>query len=99
MEEHFSALSGLPEPLMVAAREREPDNPLTLPCDDLIVTTEKHVGRSTCGPCTAVSKGHTLSLATIPTARISDTRAPGEESFGRLRGLTKSGNREQDNAE
>ena len=32
LEDYFGAYSGLPEPLLIAAREREPDNPLTLPC-------------------------------------------------------------------
>jgi hypothetical protein len=43
MEEYFSAFSGLPEPLMAAARAQEPDNPLTLPCDTLIAITDEYV--------------------------------------------------------
>lgn len=45
LEDYFSAFSGLPEPLMAAAREREPENPLTLPCDRLIATTDEYLRR------------------------------------------------------
>jgi AcrR family transcriptional regulator len=41
MEEYFSAFSGLPEPLMAAARAQDPDNPLTIPCHDIIATTDE----------------------------------------------------------
>src|SRR5690349_266833 len=43
LEEYFSAFSGLPEPLMAAARAQDPDNPLTLPCDTVITATEEYV--------------------------------------------------------
>ncbi|WP_280436616.1 hypothetical protein [Nocardia carnea] len=43
MEEYFSAFSGLPEPLMAAARALEPENPLTVPCEKIIATTEEYV--------------------------------------------------------
>src|SRR5688500_13489870 len=42
LEDYLSAFSGLPEPLLAAAREREPDNPLTLSCDHLVATTGEY---------------------------------------------------------
>jgi hypothetical protein len=42
MEEYFSASSGLPEPLMAAAKAQEPGNPLPLPCDILIAITDEY---------------------------------------------------------
>jgi len=41
LENYLNAYSGLPEPLMAAARENEPDNPLTYPCDQLITMTDE----------------------------------------------------------
>ncbi|GGN99788.1 SbtR family transcriptional regulator [Nocardia rhizosphaerihabitans] len=43
MEEYFSAFSRLPEPLMAAARALDPDNPLTVPCENVIATTDEYV--------------------------------------------------------
>ncbi|MEV2256972.1 helix-turn-helix domain-containing protein [Streptomyces sp. NPDC050147] len=98
MEEYFSAFSGLPEPLMAAAREREPDNPLTLPCDDLIATTDEYLrAAQLAGRARPSVKGYDLFLAAISTAWISGTGATDEESLSRLRTLIESGYREQDN--
>ncbi|WP_436737965.1 TetR/AcrR family transcriptional regulator [Streptomyces sp. BBFR102] len=100
MEEYFSAFSGLPEPLMAAAREREPGNPLTLPCDDLIATTDEYVrAAQLAGRARSSVKGYDLFLAAISTAWIRGTGAAGEESLGRLRALIESGYREQGNAQ
>lgn len=41
LEDYLNAYSGLPEPLMVATRASEPDNPLTYPCDQLITMTDE----------------------------------------------------------
>lgn len=96
MEEYFSAFSGLPEPLMTAAREREPDNPLTLPCDDLIATTDEYLRAAQHAGCARLSvKGYDLYLAAVSTAWISGTGATDGESLGRLRTLIESGYREQ----
>lgn len=100
MEEYFRAFSGLPEPLMAAAREREPDNPLTLPCDDLIATTDGYLrAAQLAGHARPSVKGYDLFLAAISTAWISGTGATDEESLGRLRALIESGYREQGNEE
>ncbi len=41
LEDYLNAYSGLPEPLMAAARANEADNPLTYPCDQLIAMTDE----------------------------------------------------------
>ncbi|MFC6064292.1 TetR/AcrR family transcriptional regulator [Streptomyces ochraceiscleroticus] len=100
MEEYFSAFSGLPEPLMAAARAQDPDNPLTLPCDDLITTTDEYLrAAQLAGHARPSVKGYDLFLAAISTAWISGTGATDEESLGRLRALIESGYREQDDEE
>jgi AcrR family transcriptional regulator len=98
MEEYFSAFSGLPEPLMSAARAQEPDNPLTLPCDTLITTTDQYLrAAQLAGHVRPSVKGYDLFLAAISVAWISGTGATGEESLGRLRTLIESGYRERGN--
>ncbi|MFC7342031.1 TetR/AcrR family transcriptional regulator [Saccharopolyspora griseoalba] len=100
MEDYFSAFSGLPEPLMAAAREREPDNPLTLPCDDLIATTDEYLrAAQLAGHARRSVKGYDLFLAAISTAWIGGTGATEEESLGRLRALIESGYRERGDKE
>ncbi|WP_030622760.1 TetR/AcrR family transcriptional regulator [Streptomyces sclerotialus] len=98
MEEYFSAFSGLPEPLMAAARAQEPDNPLTLPCDLLITTTDEYVrAAQLAGHARASVKGYDLFLAAVSVAWIKGTDATDEESLDRLRALIESGYRERDN--
>ncbi|GAB2958950.1 TetR/AcrR family transcriptional regulator [Streptomyces pseudoechinosporeus] len=98
MEEYFSAFSGLPEPLMAAARAQEPDNPLTLPCDTLTAATDEYVRAAQhAGHVRPSVKGYDLFLAAISVAWISGTGATDEESLGRLRTLIESGYRERDN--
>ncbi|WP_329359733.1 TetR/AcrR family transcriptional regulator [Streptomyces sp. NBC_01483] len=74
MEEYFSAFSGLPDPLMAAARAQEPDNPLTIPCDILIAppisTCEP---RSSRGACARRCGGTTSSSRPVP---LPGSRAP-----------------------
>ncbi|MFG2359022.1 TetR/AcrR family transcriptional regulator [Streptomyces sp. NPDC048521] len=97
MEEYFSAFSGLPEPLMAAARAQEPDNPLTLPCDTLISTTDEYVrAAQLAGRVRPSVKGYDLFLAAVSVAWISGTGATDEESLDRLRMLIESGYRERD---
>ncbi|MFH9672373.1 TetR/AcrR family transcriptional regulator [Streptomyces sp. NPDC017405] len=96
MEEYFSAFSGLPEPLMAAARAQEPDNPLTLPCDTLIAATEEYVRAARLTGCVRPSvQGYDLFLAVISVAWIRSTRAADEESVDRLRALVENGYRER----
>ena len=97
MEEYFSAFSGLPEPLLTAARAQEPDNPLTIPCDTLTATTDEYVrAAQLAGHVRPSVTGYDLFLATISVAWISGTGATDEESLGRLRTLVESGYRERD---
>ncbi|MDQ0579444.1 TetR/AcrR family transcriptional regulator [Streptomyces rishiriensis] len=96
MEEYFSAFSGLPEPLMAAARAQEPGNPLTLPCDTLISATDAYVrAAQLAGHVRASVKGYDLFLAAISVAWIKGTRATDAESLDRLRSLVESGYRER----
>ncbi|GHF97206.1 TetR family transcriptional regulator [Deinococcus piscis] len=44
LEDYLGSFSGLPEPLMAAARASESDNPLTRPCTELIDTTGQFLG-------------------------------------------------------
>ncbi|MER7997457.1 MULTISPECIES: TetR/AcrR family transcriptional regulator [unclassified Streptomyces] len=98
MEEYFSAFSGLPEPLMAAARAQEPGNPLTLPCDLLITTTEEYVrAAQLAGHARASVTGYDLFLAAVSVAWIKGTGATDEESLDRLRALVESGYREREN--
>lgn len=99
MEEYFSAFSGLPEPLMAAARAQEPDNPLTLPCDNLIASTEEYLRAAQLGGHARASvTGLDLFLAATSVAWIKGTGAADEESLGRLRALIESGYRQPGDA-
>ncbi|MFF0401499.1 TetR/AcrR family transcriptional regulator [Streptomyces sp. NPDC005248] len=94
MEEYFSAFSGLPEPLMAAARAQEPGNPLTLPCDTLIATTGDYLrAAQLTGYVRASVKPYDLFLAAVSVAWIKGTGATDEESLDRLRTLVESGYR------
>ncbi|MEV8071614.1 TetR/AcrR family transcriptional regulator [Streptomyces pseudogriseolus] len=97
MEDYFSAFSGLPEPLMAAARAQEPNNPLTLPCDQLIATTDEYVrAAQRTGDTRASVKGYDLFLASVSVAWARGTGTVDEESLDRLRALIESGYRAQD---
>ncbi|MFE6594712.1 TetR/AcrR family transcriptional regulator [Streptomyces sp. NPDC057781] len=96
MEEYFSSFSGLPDPLMAAARAQEPDNPLTIPCDILIAATDQYVRAAQLARRVRASvRGHDLFLAACFIAWIKGTGTE-EESLDRLRTLIASGYREQD---
>lgn len=96
MEEYLSAFSGLPEPLMAAARAQEPDNPLTIPCDTLITATDQYVhAAQLAGHVRASVQGYDLFLAACSVAWIKGTGAEGE-ALDRLRMLIASGYRQQD---
>ena len=96
MEEYFSAFSGLPDPLMAAARAQEPDNPLTIPCDILITATDQYVEAAQgAGHIRASVRGHYLFLAACSVAWIKGTGME-EESLDRLRTLIATGYRERD---
>ncbi|MEU3413047.1 MULTISPECIES: TetR/AcrR family transcriptional regulator [unclassified Streptomyces] len=100
LEEYFSAFSGLPEPLMVAAKAQEPGNPLTLPCDMLIATTDEYVKAARhAGRARPSVTGFDLFLAACSVAWLMGTGAADEESLGRLRDLIESGYRRPGDAE
>jgi hypothetical protein len=97
MEDYFNACSGLPEPLMAAARAQEPDNPPIVPCDHLIATTDEYVrAAQRAGDTRASVKGYDLFLASVSAAWIKGTGTIDEEALDRLRALIESGYREQD---
>ncbi|MGA5194153.1 TetR/AcrR family transcriptional regulator [Streptomyces exfoliatus] len=96
MEEYLSAFSGLPDPLMAAARAQDPDNPLTIPCDILITATDQYVrAAQRAGRVRASVQGYDLFLAACSVAWIKGTGTEGK-SLDRLRALIASGYREQD---
>ncbi|TXS41808.1 TetR/AcrR family transcriptional regulator [Streptomyces sp. OR43] len=96
MVEYFSAYSGLPEPLMTAARAQEPDSPLTIPCDILITTTDQYVhAAQRAGHVRASVRGYDLFLAACSLAWIKGNDAE-EDSLDRLRSLIASGYLERD---
>ncbi|MFE3140154.1 TetR/AcrR family transcriptional regulator [Streptomyces scopuliridis] len=96
MEEYFSAFSGLPEPLMAAARAQEPGNPLTLPCETLISITEEYVqAAQRAGHVRPSVLGYDLFLAACSVAWIKGTGYTGVEPLDRLRALIASGYRER----
>jgi AcrR family transcriptional regulator len=96
MEEYFSAFSGLPEPLMAAARAQEPGNPLTLPCETLISTTEEYARAAAAdGHVRPSVRGYDLFLAAVSVAWIKATGDTDEESVDRLRALIEHGYREE----
>ncbi|MET7295698.1 TetR/AcrR family transcriptional regulator [Streptomyces griseoloalbus] len=97
IEEYFSAFNGLPEPLIAAAKAQEPDNPLTLPCDNLIATTDEYVrAAQRAGRARSSVTGFDLFLAASSVAWMMGTGATDEESLGRLRELIESGYRQSD---
>ena len=97
LEDYFGAYSGLPEPLLMAAREREPENPLTLPCEQLISTTEQYlVAAQRHGSVEPWVKGYDLFLAANSVAWIKGTGAGDESSLPALRRIIESGYRRPD---
>jgi AcrR family transcriptional regulator len=94
LEDYFSTYSGLPEPLMKAARERQPGNPLTLPCEMLIRTTEDRVvAAQRHGSVESWVKGYDLFLAANSMAWIKSTGAGDETSLPALRRIIETGYR------
>ncbi|MCP3140534.1 TetR/AcrR family transcriptional regulator [Pyxidicoccus xibeiensis] len=92
LEDYFSAFSGLPEPLMVAAREREPENPLTLPCDSLIATTNEYLKAAQLGGHARSSvRGYDLFLTAISVAWLKGTGAADDASLTAVRTIVETG--------
>jgi AcrR family transcriptional regulator len=94
LEDYFGAYNGLPEPLMLAARQREPGNPLTLPCAHLIRTTEQFVAAAQkSGHVQTWVKGYDLFLAVNSIAWIKGTGAVDKASMPALRRIMEDGYR------
>ncbi|WP_307789415.1 TetR/AcrR family transcriptional regulator [Mycolicibacterium baixiangningiae] len=95
MEEYFSAFSGLPEPLMAAARAEEPGNPLTIPCHEIIAITDEYLeAAQQAGHVRTSVQGVDLFLAAVSVAWAMGVGTIDEESLDRLRGLVEHGYRE-----
>lgn len=95
MEEYFSAFSGLPEPLMAAARAQDPDNPLTIPCHDIIATTDEYLQTAQrAGQVRPSVQGEDLFLAAVSVAWTMGVGNIDKPSLDRLRGLIEHGYRE-----
>ncbi|MEU1981893.1 helix-turn-helix domain-containing protein [Nocardia sp. NPDC019395] len=98
MEEYFSAFSGLPEPLMAAARALEPDNPLTVPCENLIGTTDEYMrGAQLTGQVRAAVSGRDLFLLAVSVAWTMGAAEADQQALDRLLTLIENGYREQHN--
>lgn len=94
MEQYFSAFSGLPEPLMAAARAQEPDNPLTPPCSIPITTTDAYVlAAQAAGRVRLSVQSYHLFLAALPLAWIKGHGASDKEALERLRAVMADGYR------
>ncbi|WP_109530070.1 TetR/AcrR family transcriptional regulator [Nocardia aurea] len=97
MEEYFSAFSGLPEPLMAAARALDPDNPLTVPCENIIATTDEYVlAAQLTGQVRASVTGRDLFLLAVSVAWTMGAAEADHEVLDRLLTLIENGYREQD---
>jgi AcrR family transcriptional regulator len=91
LEDYFGAYKGLPEPLMRAARQRTSGNPLTLPCEHLIHTTEQLVAAAKeAGHVQDAVQGYDLFLAANSLAWIKGIGA-NEASMPALRRIIEDG--------
>lgn len=94
MEDYLSAFSGLPQPLMAAARASEGDNPLTHPCDQLISMTDAFLqSAQQAGHARRDVGGRDLFMAASAVAWIRGTGCTDQGSLGGLRTLIESGYR------
>ncbi|OUM45649.1 TetR/AcrR family transcriptional regulator [Arthrobacter sedimenti] len=92
LEDYFSAFSGLPEPLMAAAREHEPGNPLTLPCDHLIATTGEFLEAAQLhGHARPSLKGYDLFLLAGSVAWIRGTGAADNATLDAMHTILETG--------
>ncbi|WP_427007968.1 TetR/AcrR family transcriptional regulator [Pseudarthrobacter sp. H2] len=92
LEDYFSAFSGLPEPLMAAAREREPDNPLTVPCDRLIATTDEYLkSAQAAGRARTGLSGNYLFYAAVSIAWLKGTGSLNGAALAAMRTIIETG--------
>jgi AcrR family transcriptional regulator len=94
LQDYCSSFSGLAEPLMTATREQDPDNPLTLPCDTLMASTEEYLtAAQAAGQARPDLTGFDLFLASMWLAWTMGAGGSDEHSLVRLRRLVESGYR------
>lgn len=92
LEDYFSAFSGLPEPLMAAARERDPENPLTVPCDRLIGTTDEYLRRAQAAGLARITlSGNNLFHAAVSIAWLKGTGALDGAALTAIRTIIETG--------
>lgn len=92
MEEYFSAFSGLPEPLMAAARAQDPENPLTIPCHEIIAMTDEYLhAAQRSGQVRTSVQGNDLFLAAMSVAWTMGAGSIAKDSLDRLRALIEHG--------
>ncbi|WP_226347243.1 TetR/AcrR family transcriptional regulator [Agilicoccus flavus] len=94
MEDYLSSYTGLPGPLAAAAQERDPDNPLTLPCEQLITATQEYLhAAQQAGVAHAWVRPRDLFLTAVSIAWVRGAGAADDDSIAALRRLDESGYR------
>lgn len=92
LEDYLGSFSGLPEPLMAAARASEPANPLTCPCTDLIATTAQFLtAAQQAGAARVEVTGRDLFLAASSLAWIRGHTSPDDTGLAGLRNVLALG--------
>lgn len=92
LEDYLNSFSGLPEPLMAAARASEPENPLTLPCTELIATTGEFLhAAQKAGAARPEVGGRALFLAAAALAWVRGSNSPDDAALAGLRRLLAHG--------
>lgn len=92
LEEYLNSFSGLPEPLMAAARASEADNPLTLPCTELTEMTEGFLAPAQrSGAARPDVTGRDLFMAAVALAWVRRASGPDDASLTGLRNLMAGG--------
>lgn len=95
LEEYLSSFSGLPEPLMAAARASEADNPLTLPCTELTEMTEDFLAPAQrSGAARPDVTGRDLFMAAAALAWVRGADSTEGASLAGLRRLVAEGYRQ-----
>lgn len=92
LEDYLSSFSGLPEPLMAAARTSETDNPLTLPCTQLMDISGKFLAAAQqAGVARPEVTGRDLFLAASSLAWIRGHTSPDDAGLAGLRNVLALG--------
>lgn len=92
LEDYLNSFSGLPEPLMAATRASDPENPLTLPCTELIATTDEFLhAAQKAGAARPEVTGRDLFLAASSLAWIRGHTSPDDAGLAGLRNVLALG--------